>query len=38
MRTRAPRTIQSQIREELVPLLAAGELLDSAVVAGATAL
>jgi hypothetical protein len=38
MRTRAPITIQSQIREELVPLLAAGELLDSAVVAGATAL
>jgi hypothetical protein len=38
MRARAPITIQSQIREELVLLLVARGLLDCALVAGAVAL
>jgi hypothetical protein len=38
MRARAPITTQSQIREELVPLLVAGGLLDCALVADAIAL
>jgi hypothetical protein len=38
MRARTPIAIQSQIREEPLPLPVSGPLLDGAVVAGAIAL
>ena len=38
MRARAPRATHSQMRGEVDPLLAAGELVDDATAAGATAL